>query len=129
MNVGAFGFGVQGRFKMTALADDPTMPGYPKAYFSWLGWVLLAAAGITALAACLPTTARASLRVVAATLGVIGFACTVFAVVVLMSRLHLHGTDALRILSVGCYLAMAGFLAITLGGGALATTSGGVRAS
>lgn len=76
-------------------------------YFSWLGWVLLAAAVTLALLACLPSPASGGLRVLGALVSLAGIGLTFWSVE------YAHGeayTEFIKIARVGFYLTLGAFL-------------------
>ncbi len=84
---------------------------FPKAYFGWLMWVLLAATVVTALFANLPHGAAGALRIVSPVLGAVG------AVLVLVSLDELVQTGSVYDHSSGgLYLVLLGFVGAGVGG-------------
>lgn len=83
-----------------------------KLYFSWLGWVLLAAAFVLALLAALPTPAAGVLRTLGLLVGLGGAVVTFFAIKLATDAGFI---DYLKTARVGFYLAIAGFVVIAIG--------------
>ncbi len=89
--------------------------GPAKLYFSWLGWVLLAAAALTALIAAAPTVGR-PFRVVGTLIAVAGIVATFFAIkLAKTSALDRGYIDYLKHARFGFYFAVGGFLLIGVG--------------
>ena len=86
--------------------------GLPKAYFGWLGWVLLIAVVVLAIAANLPSAASGPLRVLGAVLAAAAIAITFFAIQLTDAPSY---TQVLKHVRVGFYLALAGFLLAGIG--------------
>lgn len=88
----------------------------PKAYYSWLGWVLLAAALVLALVAAAPTSGAAAARGLGLLVGLAGVGATLWAVDYAQG---IHGapsySEFIKHAGVGFYLAAAGFLVIGIG--------------
>lgn len=87
--------------------------GAAKVYFSWLAWVLLAAAVILAIIANLPTPVSGAFRALGALVGLAAIGMTFWAV----QFLHHQGaySEYIKNARVGFYLTLAGFLLITIG--------------
>lgn len=88
-------------------ADQNTIA---KLYFSWLGWVLLAAVVVFALLACLPTAATALFRTLGVLVGLGGIALTFFALSFAGTGSDLSYTDYLKHARIGFYFALGAFL-------------------
>jgi hypothetical protein len=89
-------------------------------YFSWLGWVLLAAAGVTALLAAVPATG-AAFRIIGLLVGLAAVAITFIALKFFNSHGHEISSqfggysDYIKHASTGFYLAAGGFLLMAIG--------------
>ena len=81
-------------------------------YFSWLGWVLLIAVVVIAIAATLPSPASGPLRALGAVLAAAAIALTFFAIQLSDGAAY---TTFLKHTSVGFYLALGGFLLAGIG--------------
>lgn len=95
--------------------DRSGAPGFPKAYFSWLGWALLVLVVIAAVLASLPIGPSAVIfRTVAPVLGVVGIVITLLA----LNNYWDKAQDAnpgldlglVKHSAVGLYVTLAGFL-------------------
>ncbi|MDT4928397.1 MAG: hypothetical protein QOF92_1264 [Pseudonocardiales bacterium] len=94
-------------------APSNTVSGLANAYFSWLGWVLLALAAIIAIAANAPSPASGALRGVGVVVGLGAAVLTLFAI-----KLSSGGPDLTAYLKdgrVGFYATLAGFVLIAVG--------------
>jgi hypothetical protein len=99
--------------------------GVAEQYFGWLGWVLLAVAVASAVAATLPTGAAPLLRVFGALVGLAGAAITVWALklITISGPLAQLGGGSPTFFQyvehsgVGAWLAIAGFVVIAVGAG------------
>jgi hypothetical protein len=91
--------------------DADGAKAFPKAYFGWLMWVLLAATVVAALLANLPVGVAGALRVISPILGVLG------AVLVIVS-LHelIRGASVFDHSAGGLYLVLVGFVVSGAGG-------------
>jgi hypothetical protein len=93
--------------------------GPAKLYFGWLGWVLLAAAALTALAAALPTIGT-PFRVVGVLVAVAGVVVTFLAIQLLKDSSLLPSDYRgywtwLKHARLGFYAAVAGFVLMAVG--------------
>lgn len=86
--------------------------GLGKAYFGWLAWVLLAVAVIAAIIALLPSSASGAFRALGALAGVAGIAITFIAIKFSDNESY---SQFLKHAHIGFYLAVAGFLLVTIG--------------
>jgi hypothetical protein len=104
------------RATFDALESAAAQPA--KAYFTWLGWVLLAAALLAALIAVVPTIGTA-FRVIAPLLAVAAIVLT-FLAIKLTRSVDIAGFptygDYLKHARLGFYLAVVGFALIGAGG-------------
>ena len=91
--------------------DADGAKAFPKAYFDWLMWVLLAVTVVAGLFANLPLGAATALRIVSPILGALG-AVLVFAS---LNDLISNGS-AFDHSAVGLYLTLVGFLLAGVGG-------------
>jgi hypothetical protein len=91
--------------------DADGAKAFPKAYFGWLMWVLLAATVVTALFANLPHGAANALRVISPVLGALG----VVLVLVSLNELSQQGS-VFDHSSGGLYLVLLGFAVAGVGG-------------
>lgn len=100
-----------------------------KPYFSWLAWVLLAAAVVIGLAAVSPVGAGApALRAVGVVVGLAGLGATLWAIDLFSIKQSIPGadlsgtpnsyTDFLKHTSIGAWAAGAAFLLIAIGAAA-----------
>ena len=93
--------------------NQPGAPGFPKAYFGWLGWVLLALVVISAVLASLPIgSAALTFRIVAPATGVIGIVVTLLALNSYWDKAANTFGDVgvFKHSAVGLYFALIGFL-------------------
>jgi hypothetical protein len=95
---------------MAANSDGAT--GVADAYFSWLGWVLVIAVLVVAIAATLPTPASGPLRALGAIIAAAAIALTFFAI---QLSDGLPYSSFIKHASVGFYLAIGGFLLAGIG--------------
>jgi hypothetical protein len=86
--------------------------GLSKAYFGWLGWVLLAVVGVIALAANLPTPVSPGLRILGLVLGLGGAVVTLFAIKIGSNDSFSYD---LKHGGVGYWVAIAGFVVTGIG--------------
>lgn len=84
---------------------------FPKAYFGWLIWVVLAGCVVAALFANLPGRASGALRVAAPVLGAAGALCVVLALDDLIRQGSVFDNSG-----AGLYLTLIGFLVAGAGG-------------
>lgn len=108
-------FGTKNHFSDLHKITNTTFgAGVAKAYFGWLGWVLLAVTVILALAANVPSAAAAALRPLGAVVALVSIGLTFWAI-----KLSSAGTpgysEYLKHARVGFYLAVAGFLIAGIG--------------
>jgi hypothetical protein len=102
--------------------------GVSLAYFSWLGWVLLAAAVVAALISVLPTAATPAMRAVSVLIGLAGAGLTVWAADLfsvsgplkqaVQTQFSFSPTYSfwLKHSYLGAWFAVGGFLIVALGG-------------
>jgi hypothetical protein len=93
--------------------NEPGAPGFPKAYFAWLGWVLLALVVVSALLASLPIgSAALTFRIVAPAVGVIGIIVTLLALNSFWDKASnaVGDVGVFNHSAVGLYLTLIGFL-------------------
>ena len=94
--------------------DGPGAPGFPKAYFGWLAWVLLALVIIAAVLANLPIGSSALIfRIVAPIIGLLGLAITLLALNSYWDKAKDAGATDVGIFkhsAIGLYLTLAGFV-------------------
>ncbi len=93
-------------------AHSSVADGVAKTYFSWLGWVLLIATVVIAIAATLPSPASGPLRALGAVLAAAAIAVTFFAIQLTDGAAY---TTFLKHTSIGFYLALGGFLLAGIG--------------
>jgi hypothetical protein len=93
-------------------ANSAAATGVAKTYFSWLGWVLLIATVVIAIAATLPSPASGPLRALGAVLAAAAIALTFFAVQLTDGAAY---TTFLKHTSIGFFLALGGFLLAGIG--------------
>lgn len=99
--------------KIAKAADQNTIA---KFYFSWLGWVLLAAVVVLALLACLPAATTPLFRTLGVLVGLGGIALTFLALPFAgTSGQGTSYTDYLKHARIGFYLALAAFLVGAIG--------------
>lgn len=103
------------RYDMSRLAGDPDVHGFPGAYLGWLGWLLLVIAGAFAIAGCLPSPYRFTLRVTAGLFGLSAAIMTVFVSISMASSIGKSDVGGfLSDFTFGFYLAIVGYLVIGL---------------
>jgi hypothetical protein len=93
--------------------NQPGAPAFPKAYFGWLGWVLLALVVVSALLASLPIgSAALTFRIVAPVAGVVGIIVTLLALNNYWDKANnvLGDVGVFKHSAVGLYLTLIGFL-------------------
>jgi hypothetical protein len=83
-----------------------------KAYFGWLGWVLIVAAVLTALAANVPPRTGNALRTVGVSVGIVSMALTFGAIKFTAEGAY---SEYLKHTAAGFYLALGGFLLTAAG--------------
>jgi hypothetical protein len=88
--------------------------GIAKAYFGWLGWVLLAATVLLALGANIPSPAATVLRPLGAIVGLASVGLTFWALK-FESGSRPGYSEYLKHARIGFYLAAAGFLVAAIG--------------
>lgn len=93
-------------------ANSAAAAGVAKTYFSWLGWVLLIATVVIAIAATLPSPASGPLRALGAVLAAAAIALTFFAIQLEDGAAY---TSFLKHSSIGFFLALGGFLLAGIG--------------
>jgi hypothetical protein len=96
----------------TALSR-PGAPAFPKAYFGWLGWVLLTVVVVSAVLASLPIGSLAlTFRIVAPVAGVIGIVVTLLALNSYWNnaKSFLGDIGVFKHSAVGLYATLIGFL-------------------
>jgi hypothetical protein len=96
----------------TLVKDNPGAKGLATAYFSWLGWVLVIATVVIAIAATLPSPAAGPLRALGAILAAAAIAFTFFAIQLSDGQAY---TQYLKHVSIGFYFALGGFLLAGIG--------------
>jgi hypothetical protein len=116
-----YGLGEPGdTFTMHRLGSDETVPAFARAYCSWLGWLLLALAAATALAACIPNRNRLAWWVGAVVANLLTLALTAVAISVLVhDSVNAAGGS---VIGAGIWLSVGGFAA-TFAGAAAARVS------
>ncbi|MDT4917661.1 MAG: hypothetical protein QOH89_2361 [Pseudonocardiales bacterium] len=92
--------------------DGAGATGIATLYFGWLAWVLLAAAVVAAILANLPSGVSSAMRPIGALLGLAGIGATLWAVGIAHGR---GWTFFLKRADIGFYVALGGFLLITIG--------------
>jgi hypothetical protein len=93
--------------------NQPGAPAFPKAYFGWLGWVLLAVVVVSAALASLPIGSFAlTFRIVAPAAGVIGMVVTLLALNNYWdnAKSFLGDVGVFKHSTVGLYVTLIGFL-------------------
>jgi hypothetical protein len=93
--------------------NQPGAPGLAKAYFGWLGWVLLAVVVVSALLASLPMGSAALMfRIVAPVAGAVGIVVTLLALNNYWDKANnvLGDVGVFKRSAVGLYLTLVGFL-------------------
>lgn len=93
-------------------ADSTGATGVADTYFSWLGWVLVIAVVVIAIAASLPTPASGPLRALGAIVAAAAIALTFFAIQLSDGVAY---SSFIKHASVGFYLAIGGFLLAGIG--------------
>ena len=99
--------------------DQPGVPALPKAYFGWLGWVLVAVVVVSAALASLPIGSLAlTFRIVAPVAGIIGMVVTLLALSSYWdnTRSFLADVGDFKHGAVGLYVTLIGFLVAGLAG-------------
>jgi hypothetical protein len=92
--------------------DSSGATGVADTYFSWLGWVLVVAVVVIAIAASLPTPASGPLRAFGAIVAAAAIALTFFAIQLSDGVAY---SSFIKHASIGFYLAIGGFLLAGIG--------------
>jgi hypothetical protein len=93
--------------------NEPGAPAFPKAYFGWLGWVLLALVVVSAVLASLPIgSAALTFRIVAPATGLVGIIVTLLALNNYWDKANnvLGDVGVFKHSAAGLYLTLIGFL-------------------
>jgi hypothetical protein len=92
--------------------DNPGATGLASAYFSWLGWVLVIASFVIAVAATLPSPAAGPLRALGAVIAAAAIAFTFFAIQLSDGTAY---SQFIKHAAIGFYFALGGFLLVGIG--------------
>jgi hypothetical protein len=111
-----FGNGRIAHFTAQHLANESDVEGFARAYFGWLGWILLVLAGGTGIGACFGSTAQMVLKTLSVVVSIVGALVIVVAVGNLTANTSVG--EVLRSASAGLYLAVFGMFAIAVGAAA-----------